>query len=221
MSSNSRDDVLPEEAAAFERVRGLIAAARARRPNWISLDQRRRWIQSPDHDMRLMNLARNHSTAVELIQPRDWSRVVLWESNQITHRNLCDTLQLPTPGYEEQIARHHEAGLVSRFIAAIPPGLGPIPSIHAAGKYSADEVLAREDAASALFTRLLGDTGTVIGNYNNEILKHYRRRNSDFSEENKRLQHENCRIHCANMEPRSGDDGEYYNRCETSGSDTD
>ncbi|MED6139581.1 hypothetical protein PIB30_085223 [Stylosanthes scabra] len=159
-----------EEAATVEHVWNLITVARAPEFYAISRCPRRRWIERPEVVMRQLGIADRYPTRLVMVPEEDWSGVAFWKSRQATLRQLCDSLQIPPPGYVQDTRQAPGVGTVHRFIVACAPS----PDLHVvsgAGRFSTDIHIAREDGGAALTTTLLGATQMNLSDYRTDLLR--------------------------------------------------
>ncbi|MED6182351.1 hypothetical protein PIB30_027721 [Stylosanthes scabra] len=98
-------------------------------------------------------------------------RVCVWSSRQKPLCLLCSSLCQPPPEYQKQSRHSPSRGQVHRFLVCVPSGPRFKAAIAAAGRYSTDEHLARDDAASELIKKILDITGAVIDDFNHDMLE--------------------------------------------------
>ncbi|MED6107534.1 hypothetical protein PIB30_015067 [Stylosanthes scabra] len=99
------------------------------------------------------------------VPSRDWSSMAQWKCRQITLHNLCGEVGRSPPSYRKQTSFSTTFGTIHHFFVLIPPAQD-LEGIPAAGRFSKDEYLAIEDAASSMITMLLFQTRKHLDDYN-------------------------------------------------------
>ncbi|KAL4293486.1 uncharacterized protein LOC107612408 [Arachis ipaensis] len=182
MSHPINPAVTADEVASMEHIRALIRAAQSARRRSGSSIRANPWSFNQNDVLRQLTLADRHDHGVEFVPDRDWSHVALYKSRQTSLRQVCTSLHEPPPVYHKQTYESTTRGTVHRFLVVIPTD-SEYSSCSAAGRYSTDEHLAREDAAAALMRKVLELHSMVVDDFNDDLLEeeklvHYETRNA-------------------------------------------
>ncbi|MED6170277.1 hypothetical protein PIB30_029278 [Stylosanthes scabra] len=163
------------------------AAVGSRGPHWPYL--------SPEDFSTLFHRALpQYEDVMEYVPQRDWSTVVQWRSRKIALRSLCMEQHCPGPHYQKHSTQSTSHGLVHRFCVVLPPG-DTTPVLTGIGRYSTDEHLAREDAATEMIRSLLATTGTHIDDFNYDQIDETLQRNVELGWEIGYVKSQYKRVH--------------------------
>ncbi|MED6149310.1 hypothetical protein PIB30_061189 [Stylosanthes scabra] len=158
-----------EETATIEHVQGLIAASQRNQPGYAARVMEVDPTQALEERMSALNLAASQT------------QVCVWTCRQKTLRSMCSALRHPPPEYQKETFQSRTNETVHRFVVVVPSNRCH-KAVAWTGRYSADEFLAREDAATELMKQLAEDADVVVDNFNRDLLElekweHYALRN--------------------------------------------
>ncbi|MED6184526.1 hypothetical protein PIB30_048236 [Stylosanthes scabra] len=183
MASTSHAAASIGEATAVEHINGLIAQSRQGNRANLTTPQRRmlnQWyVQNPVEVARLTSTVENAGAGIDFVQAKDWSAVGTWVERQATLRKLCNELGRASPLYHLQTFQSRSRGPIQRCIILIAPSPNAA-AVTAAGRYSADEHLTREDGATEMICNLIEFTGKHVYDFNYDLLEKARLRISDL-----------------------------------------
>ncbi|MED6119907.1 hypothetical protein PIB30_016116 [Stylosanthes scabra] len=110
-------------------------------------------------------------------------------SSTFQTRTEASSLRIPPVGYLHETSTTERGDVIHHFIVVIPPGPG-LEALSAAGHYSSDELLAREDGAAALAGMMLRAFNIINYDLSNDLLEEARDRNDKLHSQNSQINRE-------------------------------
>ncbi|MED6159782.1 hypothetical protein PIB30_045458 [Stylosanthes scabra] len=173
------------ELATCRHVAALIDLARSgrdprhRRPEQLPNAPPPSFSALCPHAARVVDTVMCRPDPPEYVPAKDWSTVTQWKCRQVTLRQLCGEVGRSPPAYQRQTFGSTISARIHRFFVVVP-ATEALQGIHTVGRYSTDEYLALEDAASKMIGNILHQTGKHLDDYNYERISPTEMQNAEL-----------------------------------------